>query len=151
MFENKEDKKIFLTPAGAMIALICFFLPWVKISCGRTTKSFSGPDIGGIFWLVLIAALVMVAAFFYFRIKNQPEKSKYVAILGSIMALLSILIKYVCVAYGQNNLWVQAGTKAVRFKVQIGAIGTLFGLVLVMVGVALTKTRNKPKQEILKI
>lgn len=67
------------------------------------------------------------------------------------MALLSILIKYVCVAYGQNNLWVQAGTKAVRFKVQIGAIGTLFGLVLVMVGVALTKTRNKPKQEILKI
>jgi glucan phosphoethanolaminetransferase (alkaline phosphatase superfamily) len=149
--ENKEDKKIFLTPAGAFIALICFFLPWVKISCGRTTKSFSGPDIGGIFWLVLIAALVMVAAFFYFRIKNQPEKSKYVAIIGSIVALAAIYIKYISVVYGQNSLLVKAGTKVVRFKVQIGAIGTLFGLVLVIIGATFIKIHNRPKQETLKI
>jgi Ca2+/Na+ antiporter len=145
--ENKEDKRIFLTPAGAMIALICFFLPWVKISCGRTTKSFSGPDIGGIFWLVLIAALVMVLAFFYFRRKNQPQKSKYVAILGTIMALLAVIVRYVSLVYGQNSIWVKAGTKAVRFKVQMGAIGTLFGLVLVMIGAVLMKTHIKPKQE----
>jgi glucan phosphoethanolaminetransferase (alkaline phosphatase superfamily) len=145
--ENKEDKKTFLTPAGAMIALICFFLPWVKISCGRSTKSFSGPDIGGIFWLVLIAALVMVIAFFYFRRKNQPEKSKYVAIIGSIMALLAIIVRYISLVYGQNGIWVKAGTKAVRFKVQMGAIGTIFGLILVITGAVFIETHNKPKQE----
>jgi hypothetical protein len=147
--ENREDKKIFLTPAGAMIALICFFLPWVKISCGKTTRSFSGPDIGGIFWLVLIAALVMVLAFFYFRRKNQLKITKYVAILGSIMALLAIIVKYISLVYGQNSIWIKAGTKAIRFKVQIGAVGTLFGLVLVIIGVVYMKTQIKQKQEIL--
>jgi hypothetical protein len=146
--ENKEDKKIFLTPTGAMIALICFFLPWVKISCGRTTRSFSGPDIGGIFWLVSIVALVMVLAFFYFRRKNQLKIAKYIAILGSIMALLAIIVRYISLLYGQNSIWIKAGTKAVRFKVQMGAIGTLVGLILVMIGAVYMKTHIKQKQEI---
>lgn len=93
----------------------------------------------------------MVAAFFYFRIKNQPEKSKYVAIIGSIVALAAIYIKYISVVYGQNSLLVKAGTKVVRFKVQIGAIGTLFGLVLVIIGATFIKIHNRPKQETLKM
>ena len=148
--ENKEDKKIFLTPTGAMIALICFFLPWVKVSCGRTTRSYSGPEIGGIFWLVLLAALVMTFAFFYFRNRNQPEKSRYVAIIGSIIALASIYIKYISVAYGQNSLLVKAGTKMVRFKVQIGAIGSILGFILILIGEVYIKTLRQRKQTKLK-
>jgi hypothetical protein len=148
--EDKEDKKIFLTPAGALIALICFFLPWVKVSCGRTTRSFSGPDIGGIFWLVLLATLVMMAAFFYFRKKNQPDKSRYIAILGSIIALAAIYIKYFSVAYGQNSLLVKAGTKVVRFKVQIGAIGSILGFILILMGEIYFKTLHKRRQTKLK-
>jgi hypothetical protein len=148
--EDKEDKRIFLTPAGAFIALICFFLPWVKVSCGRTTKYFSGPGIGGIFWLVLIAALVMMVAFFYFRNKNQPEKSKYVAIIGSIIALVAIYIKYISVVYGQNSLLVKAGSKVVRFKVQIGAIGSIFGFILILIGEVYIKTLRQRKQTKLK-
>ena len=148
--EDKEDKKIFLTPAGALIVLICFFLPWVKVSCGRTTRSLSGPDIGGIFWLVLLAALVMMAAFFYFRNKNQPEKSMYVAIISSVIALAAIYIKYVSVAYGQNSLLVKAGTKVVRFNVQIGAIGSILGFILILMGEVYIKTLRKRKQAKLK-
>ncbi len=147
---DKEDKRIFLTPAGAMIALICFFLPWVKVSCGRTTRSLSGPDIGGIFWLVLIATLVMMAAFFFFRKKNQPEKSRYVAIVGSVIALAAIYIKYISVAYGQNSLLVKAGTKVVRFNVQIGAIGAILGFILILIGEVYIKTLHKRKQTKLK-
>ena len=148
--EDKEDKRIFLTPAGACIALICFFLPWVKVSCGRTTRSLSGPDIGGIFWLVLIAALVMTVAFFYFRSKNQPEKSRYVAIIGSIIALAAIYIKFIGVAYGQNSLLVKAGSKVVKFKVQIGAIGSIFGFILILIGEVYIKTLRQRRQTKLK-
>ncbi len=129
-----------------MIALICFFLPWVKVSCGRTTKSFSGPDIGGIFWLVLIAALTMVVAFFYFRYKNQPEKIKYVAVIGLIIAFLAMCIKYISVTHGLNSLLFKAGTKVVGFKVQAGAIGALLGFVLVIIGAICMKTQDRGKQ-----
>ena len=150
MSDDKPDKRIFLTPTGAMIALICFFLPWVKVSCGRTTRSLSGPDIGGIFWLVLVAALIMMAAFFYFRTKNQPEKSRYVAIVGSVIALAVIYIKYLSVAYGQKSLLVNAGTKAMRFKVQIGAIGSILGFILILIGEVYIKTLRQRKQTKLK-
>jgi hypothetical protein len=128
MSKNKEDKKFFLTPAGAMVILICFFLPWVKVSCGRTVKSFSGSQIGGIVWLVFVAALAIIAAFFYFRNRKQIEKSKPVAIFGSIVAFGVIFIKYAGLAWGQKNLLVKAGSKVINCTIQIGGIGTIIAL-----------------------
>lgn len=100
--------------------------------------------------MVLLAALVMMAAFFYFRRKNQPEKSRYVAIIGSIIALAAIYIKYISIAYGQNSLLVKAGTKVVRFKVQIGAIGSILGFILILIGETYIITLRQRRQTKLK-
>lgn len=147
MSENKEDKRIFLTPAGAMVALICFFLPWVKISCGRTVKTFSGPEIGGIFWLVLVAALVILVVFFYFRNKTRIEKTKPVAILASLFAFAVMFIKYFSLVWGQMNVLVRAGTKPMHFNIHVGAIGTVIGFVLVIIGSLFIKTGKRQEQK----
>ncbi len=92
----------------------------------------------------------MTVAFFYFRSKNQPEKSRYVAIIGSIIALAAIYIKFIGVAYGQNSLLVKAGSKVVKFKVQIGAIGSIFGFILILIGEVYIKTLRQRRQTKLK-
>lgn len=151
MPENKEDKKVFLTPVGAIIALICFFLPWVKVSCAKTLKSVSGAEVGGIFWLIFVAGLSIIVAFFYFRNKKQHEKSRPVAVFGSLVALAVIFIKYVSLAWGQKNLLVKAGTKVIDCTIQVGAIGTIIGFVLAIIGSGFVKTgMGKPKRDLSK-
>jgi hypothetical protein len=146
--ENKEDKKVFLTPAGAIIALICFFLPWVKVSCAKTLKSVSGAEVGGIFWLVFVAALSIILAFFYFRSKKQIGRSKVVAIFGSTGALVVIFIKYVSLVWGQKNLLIKAGSKVIDCTIQVGAIGTIIGFILAIIGSGFLKTgTGKPKRD----
>jgi len=140
MSQNKEDKKVLLTPAGAILALICFFLPWVKVSCARTTKSFSGPEIGGIFWLLLVSALAIIVAFFYFRSQKQLEKSRPVAILSSIVALAVIFIKYTSLAWEQKGMFAKAGSKVIDCTIQLGAIGTVIGFILAITGLFFLKT-----------
>ena len=149
MPENKEDKKVFLTPVGAIIALICFFLPWVKVSCAKTLKSVSGAEVGGIFWLVFVAAVAIIVAFFYFRGKKQLEKSGPVVIFGSIIALLVIFLKYLGLTCGQKSVFVRAGSKVIDCTIQVGGIGTIIGFILVIIGAGFLKTgAGKPKSDL---
>jgi uncharacterized membrane protein len=141
MSENKEDKKAFLTPAGAIIALICFFLPWVKVSCAGRIRNVSGAEVGGIFWLVFVAALAIIVAFFYFRSKKQLEKSMPIAILGSIVALAIMFIRYSSLSCGQKSVLAKAGSKVIDCTIQVGAIGTIIGFILAIAGSVFLKLK----------
>ena len=52
------------TISTALIALICFFLPWVQLSCGKSESRLSGVDLArdghSELWLVPILMLVML-------------------------------------------------------------------------------------------
>jgi hypothetical protein len=150
MSENKDDKKVFLNPAGAILALICFFLTWVKVSCARTTKSFSGPEIGCIFWLVLVSALAIIVAFFYFRSQKKIEKSRPAAMLGSLLALAIIFIKYLSLAWGQKSVFAKAGSKVIDCTIQLGGMGTVMGFILAIAGAGFLKTGCDKGKETIK-
>jgi hypothetical protein len=55
------------TVSLALIVLICFFLPWVQLSCGTSSQRLSGVDLArdgqNSLWLipVLMVAVVLVA------------------------------------------------------------------------------------------
>jgi len=54
--------------SAALIALICFFLPWEQVSCGGARDSLSGLDLARhdyfLLWLVpLLMVAVLVVAF----------------------------------------------------------------------------------------
>jgi hypothetical protein len=54
-----------VTTSMALIALICFFLPWVQISCGSSENRLSGVDLArdGHAGLWLIPFLMLVVLF----------------------------------------------------------------------------------------
>jgi hypothetical protein len=66
-----------INTSAAIIVLVCFFLPWVQISCGGAKDTLSGLDLArdgqGLLWFipVLMGALVLSAIV---RIRREQNK-----------------------------------------------------------------------------
>lgn len=145
-----DDKKIWLTPAGAGIALVCFFLPWVEFSCGDMKQNISGSQMGGIFWVVFGAALLCLLAFFYFKNSGEVERAKPVVILGALVGLGILLYKYFDFKSGAQtgmqglsqlsqmpnfqSTFGQQQMPDIGFHIKYGGIGTIVGLALSLLG-----------------
>jgi hypothetical protein len=130
------NQKSLLTPAGAALALICFFLPWAKIECMGVSKNISGSEIGGAVWLVFAAALAVLAAFYYFRSINNIEKSKPIIAVAAIVALVVMAWKYVSLLQGIKTEMGTITAKDLNMKIGIGAIGSSLGFLLVLFGLS---------------
>jgi hypothetical protein len=74
-----------ITISMALIALICFFLPWVNLSCGASENKLSGVDLArdGHSALWLIPFLMLVVLFLGIA---QLWKDKQLSALVSLIA-----------------------------------------------------------------
>jgi len=78
-----------VTTAAALIVLICFFLPWIQVSCGGTRDTASGVDLarGGSYglWLIplLMLLLLLVGA------KAWKERQAALALVNLVSGLVS--------------------------------------------------------------
>lgn len=146
-----ENRGIWLTPAGAGIALICFFLPWIEFSCGGMKGTISGAEIGGVLWVVFVAALLSLLAFYYFRNYDELDRAKPVIILSALVALAIIIYRYFNYKSGMNCFQGGAGQLSeipalkgflgdstqipeFGFKIEFGAYGTLIGFLISLIG-----------------
>src|ERR1044072_2015056 len=80
------------TTTAALIVLICFFLPWIQVSCGATRDTASGIDLArdgstGL-WLIplLMLALVVVG------LKAWNERRELSTLLGLVSGLVSAFL-----------------------------------------------------------
>ncbi|HKZ76749.1 MAG TPA: hypothetical protein VJ124_00390 [Pyrinomonadaceae bacterium] len=59
------DKRRTISISAALIVLICFFLPWVQVSCGGSKDTFAGVDLArdghNALWLIPVLMLVVLA------------------------------------------------------------------------------------------
>jgi hypothetical protein len=139
---SSSASNIFTSPAGAAIAAICFFLPWAKFSCGGMHDTASGADLGGILWIVFIAAIASLGAFFYFRSQNQTEKAKPIILWSSLGALAILVIRYIMFMSGEKTEYGTIRPKDIGFSIQFGAIGTLIGFVVALFGTRFLSRTN---------
>ena len=79
-----------VTISMALIALICFFLPWVQLSCGASENRLSGVDLArdGHTSLWLIPVLMLVVLFFAVA-RGWKERSEVLAPAGLVAGLVS--------------------------------------------------------------
>lgn len=146
-----ENRGIWLTPAGAGIALICFFLPWIEFSCGSMKGSISGAEIGGVIWVVFVAAVLSLLAFYYFRNYDELDRAKPVVILSALVAIAIMVNKYFnyksgmgCCQGGMEQLGNIPAMKEILgestdipnfdYNVKFGAYGTALGFLISLIG-----------------
>ena len=84
------------TTTAALIVLVCFFLPWIQVSCGATRETASGVDLArdGSHGLWLIPLLMLALLFFGFA-KAWKERHELTALVSLVSGLVS--------AYLMNN------------------------------------------------
>jgi hypothetical protein len=75
------------------IVLVCFFLPWVQMSCGGASDTLSGFDLARkdstLLWLVpLMTAAVLVLGL----LRRAGEKQQPFAILSGITGVITLLL-----------------------------------------------------------
>ena len=79
--------------SAALIVLVCFFLPWVQVSCGGAHDTLTGLDLARredtLLWLVpLLAFAVVVFIALKVWIDYPGVSSVIVTICGAVIALL---------------------------------------------------------------
>lgn len=136
---NEIDRRCFLTPSGAGIAAICFFLPWVKLSCAE--KTFSGADIGGIFWIVFIAALTILGFFFFFKANKRIDMIKPAVVISAVVALGILIWKFFELQSGVKTDFGRVTAKDIGMEIQFGAVGTVIGFIISYIGSLFTDSK----------
>ena len=118
-----------VTTSVALIALICFFLPWVQLSCGSSESRLSGVDLArdGRSGLYLIPFL-MLAVLFFGIVRGWKERREVSTIVSLIAGLVS--------AYLMNRERVRAEDTAGLIAVGLTGwfwlgFGSTIGLVIV--------------------
>ena len=83
-----DNKRI--TTSMALISLICFFLPWVQLSCGNTESRLSGVDLArdghGELWLIPFLMLVILVLGI---VRARKESTQVSALIGLVAALVT--------------------------------------------------------------
>ena len=82
--------RIRATTTAALIVLVCFFLPWIQVSCGATRDTASGIDLArdGSHELWLIPLLMLAQLFFGFS-KAWKERHELTALVSLVSGLIS--------------------------------------------------------------
>ena len=79
-----------LTTSLALIVLICFFLPWVQLSCGASESRLSGVDLArdghSALWLIPVLMLVILLLGITRVWKDRRDVA---ALIGLIAGLVS--------------------------------------------------------------
>jgi hypothetical protein len=133
MWRPKSKYLEYLSPAGAAIVLICFFLPWLHVSCGAKKMILRGSSMGGIFWLVFASAVLILAAYLYFKKRGKAEHARFFFLIGSITALVILIYKYITVALNPDIPF-YIPERMIGFELKPGALGTILGLLMAFGG-----------------
>jgi hypothetical protein len=79
--------------SAAVIVLICFFLPWLQVSCAGAHDSLSGfqlaRDESALLWLVPILMLAVVA---FNLLRAWKDESKIAALLSVVCGAVTALL-----------------------------------------------------------
>lgn len=134
-----ENKKKFISPSGALLAVVCFFMPWIKISCMDKTQYFSGAELARdhgqhIFWLLLACAIVMLLVFAVGFYKRRLDLAKPIVLVCAVSGLVILLFKYLDSGKGIKTDMGVIRPEDLGLSVSFGMVGTAIGFVVALVG-----------------
>ena len=79
-----------VTVSVALIVLVCFFLPWVQVSCGGARDTSTGVDLArggdGALWLIPFLMLVVIALGIMRAVRNASTVFGLTSLLSGLIS-----------------------------------------------------------------
>ena len=128
--------RLWISPAGAVIALICFFLPWYDYSCGEKIVTERGYDMAWPFWAIPVAAAGMLLAFGLAWRRGKPWRARpYIMGLSLVLPALLGLLAFMALSEGVRFGFRPVAPGEEKYHaVRFGLVGEVLGLLLAQVG-----------------
>jgi len=142
----KSSKGHKVGSSGAALAILCFFMPWLLVSCGGQTAKVSGWDLAAgttvgagfsaqqipgkpILFLVLLAAVGVIALAYlaYKRGTLMPKMDGYGLIGLGALALLILFISF-------SGAKEQGAQQGIYVDIEFGLWGAVIGYLGAIVG-----------------
>jgi hypothetical protein len=143
---------------GAIVVLVCFFLPWVFVSCyGQPIAQFSGYELasgpmiqgpfGGaeradptlsLFGVPIVGAIVLTLAYMATKRQHMQLLDKLGVVALGLLTLVAVVFSFLSNAEEVQQL----ANEGILIDFRIGFWGTLLGLVAVTVGGAFNWIRS---------
>jgi hypothetical protein len=135
--------KDLISPAGAVLALVCFFLPWGRFTCAGFNRTLSGAQIGGTFWVVFSLALAIPASVAAGFLLRQRRRARLTVLVCSIAALVIILVRQVGFVRGHETGFGRVHAEDVGVRLRFGGAGTVLGLLIALAGSIALRARSR--------
>jgi hypothetical protein len=139
-------KRTLVSPAGALLALVCFFLPWGRFSCAGISRTFSGPEIGGICWTVFAAALAIPLVVGAAALLRKLHFARIAVAACALAALVVLLIEQANYVRGHETGFGRVHGEDVGVQLGLGGAGTVLGLLIALAGSMLLGWRRRPRE-----
>lgn len=129
MEQKEKDSKRFISPGGAGIAAICFFLPWFR-ACGQEISGLKLATSGDyLLWLTLVSAIAIIGGFIAFDRQIGLKKLKPLALVSAILGLLIMLFKLIQLKQEGGDM----------VGILPGYVGSVLGFIVSIVGLQFWK------------
>jgi hypothetical protein len=135
-----KSSSLWLSPAGGALALLCFFLPWLEVSCGGMRQELSGVMLAkaeGVLYLIPLVAvgIVVVGLLMLLGSGGVKGNAKPIVIILAGIGLTVMVIEYARFQFDRPNDPLGLTPAAYQaFNIKFGAIGTLLGFVVAGIG-----------------
>ena len=137
----------FITPLGAIIALACFFMPWVKIEGHRINETLSGLTCvhnSSLVAIAFVACLLIICSSLYMVIRRTPWKSRVLILINSVIGLGGLWSEYLTYT-GLAETFI-GRAENFQLALRFGFWGTIIGFAVATIGAFLVRTEKTDDQ-----
>ena len=132
----------WLSPAGAFIVLISFFLPWLEVHCSGKKILGSGFTFANkefLLWFIPISALLVILLYVLYRRGLSSGWYKTGVILLAGLGVAMLMLVYFSIEQKMSGFIVKLIT---NHQIKIGLISTLVGFLLIFISSFLSNKQN---------
>jgi uncharacterized membrane protein len=141
----KRGLGVWVSPAGAATALICFFLPWYDIACGEKIITQRGTDQGWPLWAIPVAAAGMLVAYgiAWWRRRDPSAARPAVLVLSLVLPAFLALLAYLSLTDNARFGFRPVLPNEDKYHaVRYGLVGEVAGLLAALVGTRWLRPRT---------
>jgi hypothetical protein len=140
---SRSSLVVWLSPAGAIVILICFFLPWLEVHCSGKKiigSGFAFAQKAAPLWLIPAFAILVLLLFVWHRKGLSLKWFKIFLVSLAAMGILMLVFTYISIEQKLSGFIVRRITS---HQIKNGLIGTVVGFVLIVISAVSLRTSRK--------